>query len=260
MDPIWQSAGLYGVPATYNFPDALTTETGLTLEERTARNAKGEPGRVDVAGYQVQYDESRKLWYCDLTINTFTDTYMPFVRLALVRYQPHALEHAKVSRVTLADFAQLTPDRSAMVTCDPHHPRSLRVVVSGIAPRGPRAVVHAEPRPQEISLRPTQIRVRVQERDTRIGTDLTWRDVAPGAAVVNAAFDDHVSGQPDLEMWAGTVTFAKAPEVRRFRLLIEEHEYISSNYALLDGRTSKQAGRLIYAEAFELDDALISEH
>jgi hypothetical protein len=42
-------------------------------------------------------------------------------------------------------------------------------------------------------------------------------------------------------------------------LLIEEHEYISSNYALVEGRTARQAGRLIYAEAFELDDALISE-
>ncbi len=43
--------------------------------------------------------------------------------------------------VVLADFAQLTPDRSAMVTSDPHHSRTLRVVLSGVAPRGPQAVV-----------------------------------------------------------------------------------------------------------------------
>ena len=263
MDPIWQTGNLYGVPATYDFPDAVSSENGVTLEERTARNEKGEPGRVDVAGFPVEFDESRGLWYSDLTINTFGETYMPFVRLALVRYQPHALADAKVSRVVLADFAQLTPDRSAMVTSDPHHPRTLRVVVSGVAPRGPRAVVRAEPRPQKISQRPTQIRVQVQERDPAIQSDLTWRDVAPEVAAVKVAFDDNLGGQPqsqpDLEMWAGLVTFAKAPETGRFRLLIEEHEYISSNYALVEGRTARQAGRLIYAEAFELDDALISE-
>ena len=49
-------------------------------------------------------------------------TYVPFVRLALVRYQPHALDDARISRVVLAGFAQLTPDRVATVTADPHHP------------------------------------------------------------------------------------------------------------------------------------------
>ena len=121
---------------------------------------------------------------------------MPFVRLALVRYQPHALADAQVSRVVLADFAQLTPDRSAMVTSDPHHPRTLRVVVSGVAPRGPRAVVRGRPRPRKTSQQPTQIRVRVQRRDPAIQTDLAWHDVAPDVATVQAPFDDHVNTQP----------------------------------------------------------------
>jgi len=74
----------------------------------------------------------------------------------------------------------------------------------------------------------TQIRVRVQERDPQIQSDLTWRHVAPEVAVVKTVFDDNLGGQPqnqpDLEMWAGLVTFAKAPETGRFRLLIEEHD------------------------------------
>jgi len=60
-------------------------------------------------------------------------------------------------------------------------------------------------------------------------------------------------------MWTGTVTFGQTPEVGRFRLLIEEHEYISANYTLSEGRVVRQPGRLIYAETFELDDALVSE-
>jgi hypothetical protein len=149
MDPIWQTENLSGAPATYNFPDATRTEFSATLEEKSAHDpATNKPGLVDVAGFPVQFDPERKLWFSDLTINLPTETYMPFVRLALVRYQPHALAEAKISRVVLADFAQLTPDRSAMVTSDPHHARTLRVVVSGVAPRGPHPIFHGQPRGQ----------------------------------------------------------------------------------------------------------------
>ncbi len=265
IDPIWATNGLYGAPGVGNFPDLVAADSGVSLEEASARKAPtkeypaGEPGRIDVVGFPVAYDESRKLWYADLMINTFTENYSPFVRLAVVRYQPQALADAKVSRVVLADFAQLTPDRVATVTSDPHHPRTLRVVVSGVAPRGPQPLLQAEPRPQDVSKRPTQIRVRLQQRDDAIQSDLAWQDVAPDVATVNAVFDNYYPTDPDLEMWAGLVTFAQRPEVGRFRLLVEEYEYVSANYVLKDGRTTRQPGRLIYAESFELDDALISE-
>ena len=79
-----------------------------------------------------------------LTIDPGTPTYMPFVRLALVRYQPHALVDAKVSRVVLSDFAQLTPERASTVTSDPYNPGLLRVAISGPAPRSTRRA-HACP-------------------------------------------------------------------------------------------------------------------
>jgi len=116
-----------------------------------------------------------------------------------------------------------------------------------------------EPRPQDISEQPTRIRVRVQQRDTALQTDLAWHDVAPDVADVRPIFDDHLDKRPDIVMWTGTVTFRQTPEVGRFRLLIEEHEYISANYTLSEGHVVRQPGRLIYAEVFELDDALVSE-
>jgi hypothetical protein len=259
MDPIWQTGGLQFVPQLHNFADAVEQDTGVSLDEASARVKPDQPGLVDVVGFEPQFDDTHGLWYADLTINTFTETYMPFVRLALVRYQPHALDDARVSRVVLADFAQLTPDRSAMVTADPHHPRTVRVVVSGVAPRGPRAVVRAKPRPSSLSPRPTQIRLRVQEHDPALHSDLAWTDVNSSVARIDATRDAPVTGQPDLELWAGSVTFAHTPKPGQFRLLIEEHEYISANYTVPDGDGARQPGRLIYAEAFELDDALVSE-
>jgi hypothetical protein len=249
MDPIWQTADLSGAPSIGNFPDAAAHDFGVTLEEAAARSTIGAPGLVDVVGFPPEFDDNHGLWFADLTIDTFTPTYMPFVRLALVRYQPSALLDAKISRVVLADVAQLTPDRSAVVTGDPYHPRRLNVVVSGVAPRGP------EPGPD---LRPTEIQVRVQQRDESVGGDLGWSDAPAETATVAATSDGPVAGQPDLVIWAGGVTFADDPKPGQFRLLVEEREYITSCGPAEAGRTGPQPGRLIYAETFELDSALIA--
>src|SRR5262249_34037945 len=146
MDPIWQTAGLGFVPSAFSFPDAVERDFGVSLEEGSAAKSATEPGRVDVVGFTPQFDESHGLWFADLTVN-LGETYAPFIRLALVRYQPHALDDARISRVVLAGFAQLTPDRSAMVTADPHHPKTLRVVISGVAPRGPLPEGPGQPKP-----------------------------------------------------------------------------------------------------------------
>jgi hypothetical protein len=243
MDPIWQTAKLFTAPGIHNFPDAVAFDHRVPLEEAKA----GDPGLVNVVGFRPEFDEERGLWFADLTVDTGSPTYMPFVRLALVRYQPDALLDAKISRVVLADFAQLTPDRSATVTCDPYHPRSFKVAVSGVAPRGP------EPSPR---VPPTQIRVRVQERDDALPTDLGWRDTAPETATVTGT-QGPVAFRPDLVLWSGTVVFAEAPELGRFRLLVEERELVPFGEPFDETLGWRQAGRLIYAETFELDAALL---
>jgi hypothetical protein len=74
----------------------------------------------------------------------------------------------------LAGFAQLMPDRVALVTADPYHPRTLRVTVSGVAPSGPPPDGPAPEKPA----RPMHVQVRVQKR-TPEGDELGWQD-APG--------------------------------------------------------------------------------
>ncbi len=245
MDPIWKTNSLFAAPNFSQFPDAVASDLHVTLEEPTV----GAPGLVDVVGFEPQYDEERNLWYADLTIDTGTDTYTPFVRLALVRYQPDALLDAKISRVVLADFAQLTPDRAALVTCDPYHPRRLRVVVSGLAPMGP---------PTSQGGRPTQIAVRVQERVEGIESDLAWRDVpAETATAIEDAPDPQKPTPLDIALWAGAVTFAEPPAPGRFRLLVEERELVAPGEAF-EGSSKGAPGRLIYIETFELDSALLA--
>ncbi len=68
-----------------------------------------------IAPHDVFYDAEPQLWYCDIQIET-RDTYFPFIRLALARYQPISTPGAHLSNVVLADFMALSADRWLNVT------------------------------------------------------------------------------------------------------------------------------------------------
>ena len=75
----------------------------------------GSPVAVDVVPHAVGYDDTRNLWYADIVVNP-GETYFPFIRLALARFQPASVSGLHLSAAVLADFAQLTPDRLAITT------------------------------------------------------------------------------------------------------------------------------------------------
>jgi len=250
-DPIWQTSALSQTPSAWNFPDSVAQESSLNLEE-------GAPGQVSVVGYPVAFDEARQKWYCDLTVTTGASSYTPFIRLALVRYQPHAIQNAKLSRVVLADFAQLTPDRAAVVMADPYHPRQLRVTVSGVVPQAPQP--QADPNVSDRVTTPTKIELTVQQLDPTLNSDLAWQDV-PQSEVTIAQTTP--LGMDQSVLWTGLINFAQTPAENQFRLLIREYEYVSAEYTndevINDHLIRHQPRRLIYAEAIVLDQALIGE-
>lgn len=262
MDPIWETGALAGWPSIGDFAGDNRCDRAVSLAEQV--KGPGEAaGRVDVVGFPTTYDPERKLWYADLTFNVSTDTYMPFVRLALVRYQPHALADARISPVVLADFAQLTPTRAALVTSDPHHPRTVRVIVSGVAPRGPQAEAHGKVRHNAegrvVRSPPTRIRIRLQERDPAMASDLGWREAPAAVATVRAEQDGPVPASPDIVLWSGTLNFNQMPEPDRYRVVIEEFEFISADYTASDGDRVVPPGRLVYAEIVPLNADLLRE-
>ncbi|MBV8276901.1 MAG: hypothetical protein JO170_16810 [Verrucomicrobia bacterium] len=209
LDPIWQTSPILPVPAIGDFPEAVANGAALTLDNVP-------DGLFDVAGHAVHFDKNRNAWYCDIT---FTDpqAYSPFVRLALARYQPHSITGVELSRVVLADFAQLTPDRSLVVTREPFDPRSLRVIVAGTAPEGPNR---------------NQIDIRVQKRVVESQSEeLGWLD-APANDVTITPQDPMPTG-PDAALWAGTITFTGTPQPGRYRLLVTEYEVIPEDFELI---------------------------
>lgn len=259
LDPIWDSDMLPAVPDASSFPRSVATEAGLSLEEPTPAGASG-PGRVDVAGHEPHFDGQH--WFCDVVVESFGDTYTPFIRLALARYQPHALDDAKLSRVVLADFAQYLPDRSLLVTADPYHPGRVRVTVSGPVPRGPVPTYPDFPPIPNAPGKPTQVVVTVQERDPAIPGDLGWREASAGTATVTTETDSTFPEEPYLALWSGTVQFDTPTPNGQFRLLIREFEFVSADWAIIhpggEARPpfSEAPGRLIYAETVLLDAAL----
>ena len=253
QDPIWQTAPLADFPATYNFPDATATESGLPLDAGPGASAYAFARRVDVAGHEVHYDSDRKLYYCDLTVDCQEATYAPFIRLALARYQPHALVGAKLSRVVLADFAQLTPERALMVTSDPYAPGVVRLAVSGPSPRGP--LPHIEPTDSLGSDRPTRITVAVQVRDPSVHSDLAW-STSPDFAVTRATAVS--ADDADFILWSGSVrhTGDEGLEPGHYRLLVTEEELYEADGAA--GHGLDLGTRLVYAETVPLDDSLLA--
>jgi len=136
----------------------------------------------------------------------------------------------------------------ATVTADPHHPRTLRIAISGVAPSGPAPGGPALNRPA----RPTHVQVRVQKKPAG-GGELDWHDAPAAEASVTQLYEGQALFQKDLGLWAGTVTFTTAPAPDAYRLLIEEFEYISANYA----ENRRAPARLIYAEIIEVDAAMV---
>ena len=62
----------------------------------------------------MQYDATRDLWYADIQVAApgggELGSYMPFIRFALARYQPHSIDGAHLSKIVTVDYAQIAPN------------------------------------------------------------------------------------------------------------------------------------------------------
>lgn len=206
-DPIWDSGTPSAQSRVSDFPAAVANEAVTLLEQ---------PGSfVHVVGHRVHFDAIRKLWYCDIELNPGA-TYMPFVRLALVRYQPNALAEAKISKVVLAEFAQVLPRRRAVLQ---RQAAALTLTLHGPVPdRGPMRQFNpsgaAESPYVNISFPPglgqnfetgrNRVELVLQTRDPAIDSDLAWSDhavVASGSVGGEAAPANPISPlDPRLEL------------------------------------------------------------
>jgi hypothetical protein len=208
------------MPLPEHFRKAVAVGTELTLDELS--NQSFIP--ITAVGHQVFYDDahSRRLWYCDIEMD-MGETYFPFVRLALTRYQPQSVPNAHLSRVVLVDFAQLMPDRSASITFDPIDPTFIQIAINGLTYAGPGAAI---------------MTVTLQTQPVGSG-DLAWVTVAV------IPLTAQTFGGPDT-LWTAQVTLPAPRGSRSFRLLIKEFEIFTRD------APGSQQQRLVYADILNL--------
>jgi hypothetical protein len=230
-DPIWQTGAVDDVPSVYDFPNAASTATLLSIDET--------PLRFDIAAHDVQYDTERQLWFCDIEF-TNEEAYAPLVRLALARYQSHSITGVELSRVALADFVQLSPDRSAVLSINPTDPTQARVFVGGLAPSGPSTPL---------------LTVTVEQQNPKALTDMGWEVADP--TIVTVTEDTPAPSQPAAVLWSGVISFTTPPEEGSFRVVVREFERIPI-YSGVEGGATEYGRRLVYAAIIPYDYPAIS--
>lgn len=73
---------------------------------------------VVIARYPVTFDKGSKLWFADVIFEdaVFDESYCPFVRLSISRFQKFAVPSQELSEPVTCDFAQIYPERTLTIT------------------------------------------------------------------------------------------------------------------------------------------------
>jgi hypothetical protein len=166
------------------------------------------PLKVSVAGYEVKFDKNRKLWYADLRLDPGA-SYVPYIKLAMTRFQPNSLIGNELSSIVLADPIQLLPTREAVLEYLSDDDR-VRISVRGISYLASFA-----------SRGPSKMHVRVQELCKDLEGDLRW---APTSGSDSPILLQHSIGPGMETIWTGEIRLPASRKDQNFQLIIEETE------------------------------------
>ncbi|MGA8183615.1 MAG: hypothetical protein WB819_08225, partial [Terriglobia bacterium] len=245
MDPIWASNSLPAdMPTFGHFQNTTQIGLRLTLEELEGLQGPTDSFyEVGVAAFTPEYDKERGLWYCDVEIDA-GQSYMPFIRLALVRYQPHSLPDAHLSHVVLADLAQLTPERTATITYNPKNPTDIDIAVAGLSYSASSA-----------GKGPSLVEATVETNPTGGGDETAWIPVPSGTVVLQPK----PLGIYNVWRYQLHLHKLKVPKHQALRLVIREYEILQADMVNEQGQLMYSIGprpitgrRLVYAEILKV--------
>jgi hypothetical protein len=233
-DPLRQSAGLAS-PGVASFTNVVQSDRRLRLAELGGNEL------VAVAGFAVDFDAERDLWYGDIAIDT-AQAYYPFVRLALVRYQPNAIAGAHLSPVVLADLVQTVPDRTCRVTPSADQPGQYTVTVSGPVYRTVRTPAGAE------VVESSDVELCLHRRVPAIADEVLGWEETPAS---RQPLPITLTADGASATWSGTVTVPATLAGERLRLTVEEYEPFWADGAQ-PGAPVERVRRLVYVDHVEL--------
>jgi hypothetical protein len=187
-------------------PDAVM----ITIPER---------GLTKIYPFPAHFDAGVSQWYADLAFDV-TDTYFPFIKLALARFQEHSAQGVQqLSPIVEAGFYQLLPDRAVaiarfdVVEGQPDK-RKIEITVSGA--RAPAATLAAGGSVSYLIEVDVEERAKSQPNDQR-DKHLGWKRSTTIFPVVSTA-----TSSPTV-LWKGHV-IAPAFAEMELRIVIKEFE------------------------------------
>ena len=205
LDPVFE-AGTVKKAAATDFTLAVHQGQALLLEEQT-----GTTPWVDVAGHAVAWDKERQLWFSDIEIKDISaSTYFPFVKLALVRYQPSSLNGLAALPCRPSRLHPGHPDR--VVSTSFPTPVTVKVAVAG-----PGYVATTDPFTADSVLAYVQ-EATVETSDA----DLVWATVPSSLAGTPLSISFQSTSTT---IWEGTVKLPAPRGSKRFRILVAEFEH-----------------------------------
>jgi hypothetical protein len=172
--------------------------------------------------YPVAFDDELNCWLADLDLSPLADeSYFPFVRLSLCRYQEnHIIDVPALSPPVQTEPVQLFPTRNLTVTPTAGH---VAAILTGLGPTGAR---------------PNNVRAELQIADPGVVSDDAVIGT-PGWTTI-AASDGSLGQQLQLQL--------PGSAAGSLRVLVTETE----NYPSPSPAPNTASGRLIYAEAANL--------
>ncbi|HLJ29462.1 MAG TPA: hypothetical protein VKY85_22325 [Candidatus Angelobacter sp.] len=178
-------------------------EAGSDIVECTL--AEGDLARIKPC--TIHYSDERQLWYSDIPINT-QHANAPFVRLALVRWQPDALAgpgEARSSQVVFAEFMQISPDR--WVSIQKHNGSNYIITISGAFAN-------------DSSASPFQL--KLQKRWYALGKDTGWREIKPKKPI---SFHFTAPDPNGVSTWTTELQTPHSAYVAKYRVFLSEQEF-----------------------------------
>ncbi|MET9735074.1 peptidoglycan-binding domain-containing protein [Streptomyces sp. NPDC006458] len=202
-DPIHRSAEVVA-PTVSTFTNAVRQDDTLSVPTPAG------PLPVTVMGFSPQLDPDGDRWFCDLEMDT-GDTFLPFIRLALVRYQPDSIRGAEISAVVRTDLLRILPDRELRVQLD-----------------DPPTVSVTGPSYDPTDSTPPRITAVVQRRREGVADDdLAWVTLDDTGVELTSVDAD----SSHRAFYTGQVPMAPDEDRARLRLLILETDGMPSDAA-----------------------------
>lgn len=239
-DPVWNEAAFPPLTVDH-FP---RKKPELIYDQLAPSDATASNGQLTlrrplwIAPHEVHYDSVKDLWYCDVQVDVsagvkFSHEALPFLRLALARYQEHGLPGRRLSPVALCDMYKLIGLRELEVSRTAE--RSFEIRLRGEFDQTPEG----SPFPRR------EVVARIEARDPDLSEEIVHYLPPP-----------HPRGQP--RATTETLTeFALAldPRERSYRRAFEIPPDVWRSARRLNGRPSRAVLSVLEYEIFPTAEA-----